>query len=292
MKIPGITIIGLGALGSALAEAFAHHNLELKSVYNRDQQRAQAVAGNHKIATVSSFPSEAGQLGKLVFLTVSDAAIAETADKLAKLRGSLSGRTFVHCSGNESAAILDRLKEKGARTASMHPLQTFTNHSAVADFNNIYFSLQGDDLVFPMLKNIAKLLGAETLTVNEEQKSHLHAAAVIASNYLITLLNAATETGSLSGLDEKQVRKALYPLIGTTLENLQSTSFKEAISGPIARGDVETVHKHVQLLDNQKDLRTLYTVLGLQTVRKAKETGKLEQAPAEEIRRLLNNTEE
>lgn len=283
--------MGLGALGSTLAEAFAHHNLELKSVYNRDQQRAQAVAGNHKIATASSFPSEAGQLGRLVFLTVSDAAIAETADKLAKLRG-ISGRTFVHCSGNESAAILDRLKEKGARTASMHPLQTFNLNSGAADFRNIYFSLQGDDTAFPMLENIAGLLGAETLTVNEEQKSHLHAAAVIASNYLITLLNAATETGGLSGLDKKQVREALYPLIGTTLENFQSTSFKEAISGPIVRGDAETVSKHVQLLDDQKELRTLYTVLGLQTVCKAEETGRLEQVSADGLRRLLNKAEE
>lgn len=282
-----ITVIGLGALGTALTEAFAGHDLELKSVYSRNREKVESVAETHKVATASSFPSELGQLGEVVFLTVTDAAIVDVADKLSALGGDFSGKTFVHCSGNESAALLDRLKEKGARTASMHPLQTFNTHSGAADFNDIYFSLQGDVAVFPLLERMAHLLGAETLAVTEEQKSHLHAAAVFASNYLITLLDAATDTGGLSGLNKKQVREALYPLIDTTLKNFQSTSFPEAISGPIVRGDVETVTQHLQLLSNQQELRTLYTVLGQQTVARAEEAGRLDQASADQLRRRL-----
>ncbi|WP_372638552.1 Rossmann-like and DUF2520 domain-containing protein [Fodinibius sp.] len=286
-----ITVIGLGALGSALTEALAGHDLELRSVFSRNRKKLKAMAETHRVATASSFPSSLGQLGEVVFLTVTDAAIAEVADRLSALGDDFSDRTFVHCSGNESAALLEALKEKGARTASMHPLQTFNAYSGAGDFNDIYFSLQGDDAAFPLLERMAQLLGAETLIVTEEQKSHLHAAAVFASNYLITLLDAAAETGGLSGLDKKQVRGALYPLIDTTLQNLQSTSFPEAISGPIVRGDVETVTQHLKLLSNQRELRMLYTVLGQQTVDRAEEAGRLDQASAEEVRGRLTKAE-
>ncbi|SHF42732.1 Predicted oxidoreductase, contains short-chain dehydrogenase (SDR) and DUF2520 domains [Fodinibius roseus] len=286
-----ITVIGLGALGTALTEAFASHNIKIKSVFNRNEQRAGTVAVTQKVATASSFPSELDQLGEVVFLTVTDAAIAGVAARLSALGGDLSGKTFVHCSGNESAALLDPLKEKGARTTSMHPLQTFNARSGASDFKDIYFSLQGDAAVFPLLERMAHLLGAETLSVTEEQKSHLHVAAVLASNYLITLLDAATDTGGLSGLDKKQVREALYPLIGTTLKNVQSTSFKEAISGPIVRGDVETVTRHLQLLRNQQGLLGLYTVLGQQTADRAEEAGRLDRASADELRSHFTETE-
>lgn len=288
VKIPGITIIGLGALGSTLTKALAANGVQIKSVFSRTPQRVQEISRAYDIDIASSFPDEATQLGDLVFLTVTDAAIAETADKLAVLDGDLRDKIFVHCSGNESAVLLDKLKEKGARTASMHPLQTFNVYSDPTDFNNIYFSLQGEAAAFSTLGEIAKLLGANTFIVNEQQKSHLHVAAVMASNYLITLLEASTETGSLSGLDEEQLRKVLAPLIQTTFMNLKSTSFEEAISGPIVRGDVETVNKHLKLLNDQKELRTFYAALGLKTVDKAEETDKLKQDSAEKFRQLFN----
>src|SRR5690625_886762 len=288
METPDITVIGLGALGTVLCRALVRRGAELKSVFNRTPGKAlEVVSSRNRTTVASSFPEGPDQLGGLVFLTVSDAAIAETAAKLSHISGDLSGKTFVHCSGNESAAVLDELKVKGARTASMHPLQTFSVHSVPADFNNIYFSLQGDPAAFPTLERIAGLLGARTLTVDERQKAHLHVAAVIASNYLITLIDASTETGSLGGMDKEQVREALYPLVQTSLKNMKSASFEEAVSGPIARGDIETVKHHLQLLEQRKELKAFYAALGLQTVEKAEETGKLEQAFADKLRALF-----
>lgn len=279
--------MGLGALGTALAKALAGNGAELISVFSRTFQKAQAISEAYNIPAFSSFPSRAEHLGSLVFLTVPDSAIGKTANKLARISGSFAGKTFVHCSGNEAAGILHELKEKGALIASAHPLQTFNAHSGPGDFSNIYFSLQGDSETFSMLTNIVELLGARTLIVNEQQKSHLHAAAVFASNYLITLLDASAEAGNLGGLPAHQVREVLYPLVRTTVKNVENSSFEETISGPIARGDIETVNKHLQLLDDRRELKLFYASLGLKTVSKAEEAGKLKHASADKLRQLL-----
>lgn len=288
MSIPSISIIGLGALGTALTKALAEHDIKVKSVFNCSGKKAQQIARRYDIPIASSFPTRADELGELIFLTVPDGVIAETTQKLVDMEGSCSGKKVIHCSGNESAAVLSVLKEEGVRTASMHPLQTFNRHSGSGDFRNIYFSLQGDKELFPTLEVLAQTLGAKTLRVDEQQKAYLHAAAVMASNYLVTLLDAAAETGSLSGIDDHELREVLHPLIKTTFENASTGSFAETISGPIARGDIETVKKHLDLLSANKELRTFYAVLGLKTVNRAETTGKLEQAPAEKLRQLFN----
>jgi predicted short-subunit dehydrogenase-like oxidoreductase (DUF2520 family) len=287
MAISEVTIIGLGALGTALSDAFAAHDLAIKSVFNRSPKQAQKVAGRHNISIFSDFPSSPQQLAPLVFITVSDTAIPAIVEQIMAWKGDLSEITFVHCSGNESAAILNPLRQQGARVASMHPLQTFTVQSTPADFNDIYFSLQGDQEVFVDLKNISNKLGGKTLKVSSEQKSNLHAAAVFASNYLITLLQAATETASTSGLSEQNVKEALLPLVQTTLNNAEGQALPEALSGPIKRGDVKTIKDHLALLNNQPELQSLYVNLGKKTVALAQSSGSIDEETAAELGKVL-----
>jgi predicted short-subunit dehydrogenase-like oxidoreductase (DUF2520 family) len=148
--------------------------------------------------------------------------------------------------------------------------------------------MQGDSEAFPLLQELAQQFGAETFEVTKEQKSHLHAAAVMASNYLTTLLNASVEIGTLEGLPDNKVKKALLPLIRTTLGNTSDHSFTEALTGPIKRGDIETIEKHMSLFKNQSELRDLYCVLGLQTVRLAENSGHLDGTVVEKMRKILS----
>ncbi|WP_185958209.1 Rossmann-like and DUF2520 domain-containing protein [Fodinibius sediminis] len=288
MRIPSISIIGLGALGSVLAEALVSRGAVLFSIFSRDRATVQRITASLEVTEAGPFPGTAKELGELVFLTVPDSAITEVAERLIALPGSLAGKTFVHCSGNESAGILQPLGAKGGRTASMHPMQTFTPQSVPADFEDIYFSLQGHPGAMPVLRHIAGLLGGDALEINEEQKAHMHAAAVMASNYLVTLLDASTEAGSLGGLDKEKVQKVLLPLIQTTLRNIQSASFDESISGPVVRGDIETVKSHLKLLGRKPELRELYAVLGMETVNRAEGAGLLEDISTKQLRQLLS----
>jgi predicted short-subunit dehydrogenase-like oxidoreductase (DUF2520 family) len=228
----------------------------------------------------SSSPDGVSELAPLVFITVSDSAITNIVQDIVALNEDLAEITFVHCSGNESADILEPLAQKGAQIVSMHPLQTFTSQSGPADFEGIYFSLHGDKEKFGTLENIANRLGGNTFEVSPKQKSHLHAAAVLASNYLVTLLQASTETAATSGLTDEEVKKALLPLVQTTLKNVENQTFTEALSGPIRRGDVKTVTDHLALLRDHHELRELYCSLGQQTVALARSSSHIDEETA------------
>ena len=287
MNIKGISIIGLGALGQPLTQAFLANDLPVKSIFNRTESLASKFAAGTRIKTTASFPEHADQLGDLIFLTVPDGLIPELAESLAKCPGDFTDKSFVHCSGNEPASLLSRLRDRGGHIASMHPLQTFSAASSADDFQDIYCSLQGDREVLATLEGLAATIGAQTIRVTGRQKSHLHAAAVMASNYMVTLLDSSAEIGALSGLDRQKVQQLLAPLIQTTVHNVGQASFGEAISGPIARGDIETVQQHLDLLKSAPKIRKLYSRLGLETLDKMEAATEISSTSAQKLRQLL-----
>lgn len=283
-NLPEISVIGVGALGHTLVKALLRNDCCVKSVFNRSPRKAEHAADEHNITHAGEFPTSKDQLGKLVFITVGDQAISTVAQRLATLSNDWSEYTIVHCSGNFSADTLKPLKKQGAATASFHPLQTFGPQSSTTDFNNIFISLQGDDRTFPLLKDIANQFGANILTVDSRQKSDLHTAAVMASNYLVTLIDAATETASQNGLPKDIVQQALRPLIEQSAANAGQHSFEEALSGPIRRGDTETVGQHLDLIKDT-DLLGVYCHMGKRTVARAKQTDLIS---TEKAQKLLN----
>lgn len=288
MNLPETSIIGVGGLGSALARGLLSKKVLIKSVFNRTERKARQLASTANIEICGTFPSTADALGKLVFITVPDDAIEEVARQLSELSDDFSESIFVHCSGTQSADLLQPLKSKGGITASFHPLQTFTTRAQPDDFKDIYFSLQGDAEAFPLLQKVAQQLGAKTFEVTTEQKAHLHAAAVMASNYLTVLIDRSVEIGTLGGLAGDQVRKALMPLIRGTLENNEKYSAAAALTGPIKRGDIETIEKHLALLDDQSELRDLYCALGLQAVQVIESTGDVDNLHIDKLRKILS----
>ncbi|WP_445664993.1 Rossmann-like and DUF2520 domain-containing protein [Fodinibius sp. AD559] len=287
MPSPEITIIGVGGLGNSMAKALSTAGIPIKSIFNRTAVKAQKLADDLNVEISGCFPSDGSELGNLIFITVSDSAIEPVAGCLAGIADDFSTKTVVHCSGNESANLLKDIKSKGGSIASFHPLQTFTRQSELSDFEDIYFSLQGDKSAFPQLKQIAKKLGANTLKVTEGQKAHLHAAAVMASNYLNTLLDVAVETASVSDLAPDEAKKALMPLVKTTLENIEEQSFGEALSGPIKRGDIQTIRHHLDLLKDQPELLVLYRILGQRTVKLARKSQSIDQSTAQKMVNIL-----
>lgn len=290
MKFPASSVIGIGGLGTALTKALLAGGIPVKSIFNRTANKAEALAASTGIQKWGEFPFSLDELGSLIFVTVPDSSIKAVAGKLAQLEDEavFKGRTVVHCSGSESADLLSQLESKGAAVASFHPLQTFNDKSHPDSFQGIYFSIQGDPQTFPLLQNIARQLGGHTLQVTPKQKSQLHTAAVISSNYLNTLLQASVEIGAMGGLSPSKVKEALLPLVETTLENTSKFPFEEALTGPIKRGDIETIEKHLALLRDQIELRELYCTLGLQTLNMAESSGKLNNSAVEKMRKLLH----
>ncbi|MDZ7773893.1 MAG: DUF2520 domain-containing protein [Balneolaceae bacterium] len=264
MSFPPVSLIGTGALGGAFLEAFSELELDVAGVYNRTPSRATRHADRFSGARSGAFPDTTDELGGLLLLAVPDGAVAETAARLAGLGGIWEGRCAVHCSGTLTSDALSPLSDKGARTASFHPLQSFTAEGGGGArlFDGICFSTEGDARALHLLEKLARLLNARLLKVRPQQKPHIHLAAVFASNYLVALLEAAGRAGAESEEERGELVRALGPLVRQTAENIAVKGTGEALSGPISRGDAGTVEKHLELLEDHPRLREIYRLLG------------------------------
>lgn len=288
MSLPPASIIGTGALGEAFLQAFAAGNLAVAGIYNRSPSTAVAWAERFPGARGGPFPSTVSELGELVLLTVPDGAVAGLARKLAGLQGDWTGRTVAHCSGSLTSEVLDPLADRGARTASFHPLQSFTGGDGPGHFKGIWFSTEGDPQALELLEKLAGRLEASLLRVRPEQKAHIHLAAVFASNYLVALAEAAGRAGSEGEGDPAELVRALGPLVRQAADNVAAKGTEKALSGPIFRGDAGTVEKHLELLEERPRLRELYRLLGQELLDLVKRSKKgLEPRTAAQLEKLL-----
>ena len=290
MQKTTISIIGLGSLGKVLAGGLSEAGFSIRSVYNRSEEEATLLAQELDADHWGSFPKTKTELGSITFIAVPDRSIEYTAKQLAAISDDFMGQSFVHCSGNESSECLASLQQKGADVASFHPLQTFTSASDASDFEGIYFDLEGDVDVISQLKTLSEKLGAHHIVVSPQAKPYLHAAAVMASNYLVALVETAGTIAEEGGMDKDEILPALMPLIEKSVNNIsQSSGFEDALSGPVARGDIVTVNEHLKLLDNNPQLSMIYRQLGKTAVALAERKQSITPEQKDELNKLFND---
>lgn len=244
MSKPSVTIIGTGRVGKAFSIALREAGFEVSQMYGKED--------------------EITSLGELVFIAVPDNEIKKMSAALAEEFEDLSGKTFVHCSGTLPSKILSDLQSKGAKIGCFHPLQSVSLKTI--SFNGIYFDIEGEEETQDQLVEIASSLGAKWIKVSAKEKEMLHISAVIASNYLVTLSDLAFRASEATGISQRVLTDALLPLMKSSLDNLENLKPSEALTGPIARGDIQTVQKHLKLLENDEELLSIYKKLGLLTL--------------------------
>ncbi|MEQ9310391.1 MAG: DUF2520 domain-containing protein [Balneolaceae bacterium] len=244
MKNPTSTIIGNGRLGGALSRALNEAGYKVMEVYDKGESIKN--------------------LGDWIFIATPDSEISKVVSDLTFKFKNLDGKNIFHSSGTISYSILEELQKLGAETACFHPLQAITNKTD--SFKGIYFDLEGDEEAVSTLERLAENLGAKSIRVTPKEKELLHISAVMASNYLVTLADMAIQVSGASGIPQRTLVDALLPLMESSLKNLTELTPSEALTGPISRGDVQTIQKHIKLLENEDDLLVLYKKLGLQTL--------------------------
>lgn len=290
MNRPKVTIIGTGALGRVLARALSSSDWPVKSLYNRSPQSLNELAEELEVEQVGAFPAAKDELGRLIFLTVPDRAIEKTAEKLATIDMDFSGYTVVHCSGSQSSSILKSVQNKGAEVASFHPIQTFVSSSSPSDLQGIYFDIEGKSASIEVLQNIANYLGSNVIEISTKEKRYLHAASVMASNYVIALMESAGQIAAEGGLNKEKAQKALLPLMQKSVANISKNEhLADALSGPVARGDSSTIAEHVNLPEQNKRLSALYKSLGAVLVQMMEEEGEISAEKIKEMNELLSD---
>ena len=283
---PSITIIGTGALGGALLDYFKNSDYQVKSVWN--SQMGRIYSGKNSRTVSYSIPREEDELGEWIFITTPDQLISEVAESLSRISVDWDEKSVIHCSGNLFSYELDSLKNKGASTLSMHPIQTFRRGDTRERFRDIFMSLEGDPETGARLESVIKDAGAKAVHLNRQQKRDLHIGAVMASNYLVSLIFSAEnylKSNQLEGGLE-----LLESLIRQSVENILSRGTQESLSGPISRGDSETVRKHLERLKGT-DLERIYRLLGKAALKLSEKKGNLSSQERELLKALLDRSD-
>lgn len=195
----------------------------------------------------------------IVWLTVPDDAIAEVAGQLAELQ-SWRGKIVLHPSGAMTSDELSALKQKGAAVASAHPMMTFVSGKK-ARWQDVPFDIEGDAAAVDTAYRIAVALGGVPHRVDKKYKVLYHAFGSFASPLVIALMSTMEQVARAAGVPPDKAKEMVWPLLSQTLQNYLEKDGAGAFSGPLARGDVKTVRKHLTELKRVPHAREVYVAL-------------------------------
>jgi predicted short-subunit dehydrogenase-like oxidoreductase (DUF2520 family) len=224
-----------------------------------------------------------------VFLSVPDDVLMEMAYALAGLGSAPPGCAAFHLSGARSTDVLAPLHARGYPVGSIHLLQSLADSVRGAGMiPGSFVAISGEADSVITARRLAQHLGCTPLTVPATRRPLYHAAAVSASNHLIALLAAAARLLVEAGVPEEDALPALLPLARGTLDNLEALGVRGALTGPLVRGDVETLRLHLRTLDERE--REVYRCLAHELLQLADGSG-LDEDVREEIEGLLEGSQ-
>jgi predicted short-subunit dehydrogenase-like oxidoreductase (DUF2520 family) len=292
---PGITIVGAGNLANALALALRRAGYRIEEIVARSRgpslKKAQKLA--KKIGAQATTVSSANLHSQVVWFCVPDAEIADAAQALAGKISWIKKIAF-HSSGALASDQLESLRRRGAAVASAHPMMTFvrgmsSESSSGASFgrsglmtstfkrpfNNgmqgdrvrnrsllgVSFAIEGDRTAVRIARRIVRDLEGQSYPIRKADKAAYHAWGTFASPLLTALLVTAERVAGLAGVSRKSARKRMMPILQQTLANYAHFKAHEAFSGPIIRGDVDTIKQHLQVLRAEPAARDVYLAL-------------------------------
>lgn len=261
--------IGAGRVGRGLSLALSRSGYRIAGVASRARGDAQAVV----------------DASDIVFLTVPDDAIASVC---ARLRWE-SRKCAVHCSGAADLSVLWSAAEAGAQVGGFHPLQMFADPEVAAGgLARCAIAVEADEPLAGKLRDMVAALGARLLVVPAGARAAYHAGAHYAAAFVCALLAEGMDIWGRLGIAPDDALAALLGLLRGSSEAIAHSGPARAMAGSVARGDVETVRRHVEALGRlDPKLRDLYCTLALRTVPLALAGGGIDAARADELRELL-----
>lgn len=280
-----IGFIGAGTVGTALAVRLREKGYRVRAATSRSRASAARLCGMVDSCRLCATAQEVADAADLVFITTPDSVIPEIGAKVLWRHG----QGVLHCSGADSLDILAPATNRGAIAGGFHPLQTFATISqALENLPGSTFAIEAQDPLSESLKEMALALEGRWICLGPGEKVLYHTAAVLASNYMVTLVKLATDLWHVLGLPASQAIQALLPLLKGTVRNLEEVGIPHCLTGPIVRGDVETISKHLtELRTKAPHLVRVYEELALHTMPIALAKRTIDEGVAQRIRLAL-----
>ena len=285
--VKSISLIGAGRAGFAIAALLANKGYKFLSVIDKDSEKSKRCGNAVSAVKYGTSLSDLDNNYDFLIIAVPDMEIEKVSSQLACSRMVRSGSVIAHLSGAAGSDILDECRQRGASVASMHPCMTFTENRDNY-INSFYVALEGDKKACNELSKVIISIGNKPFIISRNDKPLYHAACVTVSNFLVTLFSAGTE---MIRMQESEIPDNVFlPLIKQTIDNIENSGVEGALTGPVSRGDIETVNKHINILKKNKlGLTLMYAALGLQSISIAEKRG-ADPDKLEKIRNLFLST--
>jgi predicted short-subunit dehydrogenase-like oxidoreductase (DUF2520 family) len=272
---PDLTIIGAGRLGTALAIALSRQRFAIKTLVGRrlSKTRKSAALLDAPVEVLAAKKIAKLQPTQIIIIATPDDQIAKVAEELSKLNVA---STVLHTSGALSSDVLSGLAKKGWHTGSIHPLISVSDSVSAADeFKGAYWCVEGSRPAIRVGKELISILGGKSFSISTSAKPLYHAAAVMTSGNVVALFDVAIEMLTTCGLNRPDARRILLPLFESNWSNLKRSDTSKALTGTFARGDLETVQRHLRALsqNNLKDAQKLYRLLGTRSLKLSEKNG-------------------
>ena len=279
---PVVGLIGPGRAGVGLALALAQAGYTVR-LHGRRKKKVPAPLAL-SVGEGDAPPTWIAEAG-VVILAVRDDGIRPLAEALAAGRTITPDHVVLHLSGVQGQEALGPLVTTRAALGSLHPLQTIVEpERAPARLKGAWAAVEGMPRAVEAAERLAKDVGMRPFRIATKAKAIYHAGAVFASNYLVVVEAMAQRLLRHAGLTDADAWAALRPLVEGTLENLSRAEPKDALTGPVARGDTTTIARHIEslTLDDGK----LYRALGRAALELAQKRG-MDEATAEQVAAAL-----
>ena len=259
-----LSIVGAGRVGRTLGRRLHHLGWRIGAVVTRSAATARVAV--REIGAGKPYSKLVPEIfdSNVILLTAPDAALNEVAGALAKFDETrLRSKIVLHTSGALDRTVLAALARRGASTGSLHPMQTFTGRG-VPRLEKVVFAVEGDRSATIVARKIALALGGVPVTINSRNKPAYHAAGALVAGHGLGLIEAATQVLLKLGFSRRDAMRALLPLMRQMLDNFERLGPRKSWTGPVSRGDFETVAKHIKALRNYpREFEVAYAALAL-----------------------------
>jgi predicted short-subunit dehydrogenase-like oxidoreductase (DUF2520 family) len=293
MRKDTVAILGLGKVGTAIGFLLKSSGYRIVSIASRSASslsRGITYTGGKPYKNFSDAAAQA----ECILITTSDDAIASVCEKISS-KGSINpGKKVIHMSGAGGLNLLESAHNAGANIACIHPLQSFADvEGAIKNIPGSTFGITAEEKIKEWSVQMVRHLGGIPFFVSDVDKPLYHIAACIASNYLTTLMHMVQEIYQSLGLNHEDAVRAFWPLVKGTMSNIETKGTIQALTGPVSRGDIGTIKKHIHALRNKMpSFLEAYSILGILTADLGLEKKTLSPRNAELIKKILEGGRE
>ena len=260
MQKPSISIVGPGNLAAALSEWLCAAGYRLDEIVARPESMARARALARRVGARAVTLEQAKLAAAVIWLAVPDDAIGGVAQALAG-RAEWKGKVALHSSGALTSGELASLRKRGAAVASVHPMMTFVRGAHPSAAAGIPFAVEGEAAATRAARRIVHDLRGEVVSVPPSRKPLYHVLGAFVSPLIVAELALAEQIARSAGIPARKTRRTVAPILRQTLKNYFEHGAAGAFSGPLVRGDLGTIRKHLRVLRAIPAARDAYLAL-------------------------------